>query len=210
MKKTYRSRGKITKAMARRGVKEAAEAVREIWLKNPVWPPDDRLERALRRLVDARADIYIAEWGLRKCRVRPFFGGWLLIPPEDKYGAEAGSVVVSLPLLGIGERIKAIPEGLKPVLVEVVALSESAVPPAAESLLGPYEDGDLLNAYFFAVVDGKWACMDIERFLRITAEEVLEAGGPLKAYREGYGELDDLRILRFYKKCVELYEKGVI
>lgn len=206
MKKT-KSKGKNTKTLAKKEMNRAAESLRKLWLADTTWPPKGELEKAMQRLVDVRADLYIAEWDLGRRRIRPFLGGWLLHLPDD---ADAGSVVISLPLLGLGERVKAVPERMKPAVVEVVALAENAVPPTVESLIGVYEDGDLLNAYFFAVADGRWECMDIERFLRITAEEVMESGGPLKAYREDYGALDDLRLLRLYKKSVEFYRRGVI
>lgn len=195
---------KIRKGQGKKEFDRAANSVREIWLSDPTWPPKADLEKALWRFISVRAGMYAAEWKLSPCRVRPFPGGVLLILPDNKYGCEAGGIVITRAITGLGDRIRALPEGVKPAAVEIIALSEDVVPAAVESVIDAYEYGDIINARFFVVANGQWQSADLDAILRYIAEDAIRAGGPAKVCK------GDLLLFRLYKRSVELYREGVV
>lgn len=198
--KTRRKKENISKARFIR----AANYTKKLYVSDPSW--GDKLINAICWLVSARAEYVAKERGLSAKDLVPFSPGWALRLPDG------GSFIVTMPCIDLGAKIAVLPEKAKPVEMEIFAVATHAATLTAGALADAYEAGAVRSAWFYAVDTsrGCWLQAGLPSLLRSTAEEVIRAGGPVKAYRGECGREGGLEVLRLFKKAVSLYRRGLV
>lgn len=182
----------------------AANYTKELYVSDPSW--GDKLINAICWLVSARAEYVAKERGLSAKDLVPFSPGWALRLPDG------GSFIVTMPSPVLGAKVSALPDTAKPVEMEIFAVATYAATLTAGTLADAYEAGAVRSAWFYAVdaSRGCWLQADLPSLLRSTAEEVIRAGGPVKAYKNECRGEGDMDVLRLFKKAVSLYRRGLV